>query len=395
MRVSRAASLPGKPSALPYWRLSSFYFFYFASLGALVPYLSLYLKNAGYSAIDIGVLVGIIPATKIVAPYIIGWLADHTVRPISIIRWANLLAIVLFGFIFFGDGFWWLAVVLLGFSFFWNSVLPQFEVTTLNHLGTNVRYYSGIRLWGSLGFILMVVVLGEVFEQVSIQWLPAVLLGLLVFILLASLFVPESRCAHDHEHASILHVLRQPVVMAFLAVCFLMLLSHGPYYTFYSIYLEDYGYSRRLIGFMWAVGVIAEVLVFILLPRWFPRASARRLLLLTFALTSLRWVLIGFFPQHPVILFCAQLLHAFSFGVFHAVSIILVHRYFRGIYQGRGQALYASLSFGAGGAAGSLISGFMWDHFSPQLLFSAAAGMALLAWFIVWRFIDSGVRISD
>ncbi len=373
----------------PYWRLSGFYFFYFASLGALIPYVSLYFKKAGFDALDIGILVGVIPATKIVAPYLIGWLADHSHCPIRIIRWSNLLAALLFSFIFFGHHFWWLIWVMASFSFFWNAALPQFEALTLNHLGRAVHQYSSIRLWGSLGFIITVLVLGEVFTGVSISWLPVTLSVLLVGVLLSSLFVPASQreSVHDGEHVSIYHVIRQPGVRAFLLVCFLMLLSHGPYYTFYSIYLENHGYSSRIIGFMWAVGVVAEIIVFILLPRFYKQTNARSLLLITFALTALRWVLIGFFPQYLAVLFFAQLLHAFSFGMFHTVSIMLVHQYFRGIYQGRGQALYASLSFGAGGAVGSLASGLLWSSTSPQFLFTLAAIVALLAWFIVWRFI--------
>ncbi len=373
---------------IPYWRLSGFYFFYFASLGALIPYISLYFKKAGFDALEIGILVGIIPATKIIAPYIIGWLADHSRCPIRIIRWANLFAAILFGFIFFGHTFWWLVWVMASFSFFWNAVLPQFEATTLNHLGPNTHQYSNVRLWGSLGFIVAVLVLGEVFTLVSVNWLVVILSVLLFGVLFASLFVPESPCKHEHNHASILHVIRQPSVLAFLLICFLMLLSHGPYYTFYSIYLENHGYSSRIIGFMWATGVIAEIIVFILLPRFYKQTRARSLLLITFALTALRWLLIGFFPQYLTVLFFAQLLHAFSFGMFHAVSIMLVHQYFRGIYQGRGQALYASLSFGVGGAVGSLVSGLLWSTTSPQFLFTLAAMVALLAWFIVWRFMQ-------
>ena len=381
--------------AVPYWRLSGFYFFYFASLGALVPYLSLYLKDAGFDAIDIGILVGIVPATKTFAPYIIGWISDYSRQPITVIRWVNLFAALSFTLIFYGSGFWWLLWVIVSFSFFWNAVLPQFEATTLNHLGDDIHHYSGIRLWGSLGFILMVVVLGEVFEQVSISWLPAILLSLFVAIYISSWFVPESCCEHDHEHPSILHVIKQPVVTSFLLVCFLMLLSHGPYYTFYSIYLENHDYSRRVIGLLWAVGVIAEVIVFILLPRFFSYHNARFLLLITFAFTTIRWLLIGFFPDYPLIIFSAQLFHAFSFGVFHAVGIMLVHHYFRGIYQGRGQALYASLSFGAGGAVGSLVSGFFWDIYSPEVLFSLAALVSLSAFFIVWKFIVPDNKCSE
>ena len=377
MRVSGSA---------PYWRLSSFYFFYFASLGALIPYWTLYLKSLDYSAQSIGVLMAIIPATKIFAPYLWGWVADHTRHPITIIRLANLLAVVAFAGVFVDTGFVWLAMVLLTFSFFWNSSLPLFEAMTLNHLGDDEHKYSVVRLWGSLGFIMMVVLLGEYYDLTSIDRAPVVMIVLLAGILLASLIVPERLSAQHENQVHIMRVIRQPVVLAFLLVCFLMLVSHGPYYTFYSIYLESHGYSRGMIGLLWAIGVMAEVIVFLMMHRLLMTIDIRKLLLVTFALTALRWVLIGFFVDNLSVLFFAQLFHAFSFGVFHAVSISLVHRLFTGRHQGRGQALYASLSFGAGGAVGSLFSGVLWDQINHALLFTLAALVASIALLVVWRY---------
>ena len=376
----------------PYWRLSGFYFFYFASLGALIPYWSLYLKSLDYSAQTIGILMAIIPATKIFAPYLWGWLADHTRHPITIIRLANLLAVVAFAGVFVDTGFIWLSLVLLAFSFFWNSSLPLLEAMTLNHLGDDEHKYSVVRLWGSLGFIMMVVLLGEYFDMTSIDRAPVVIAVLLTCILLVSLVVPERLSTHDEGQADIIHVIREPVVLAFLLVCFLMLMSHGPYYTFYSIYLESHGYSRGMIGLLWAVGVMAEVIVFLMMHRLLQAVGARQLLLVSFVLTALRWVLIGFFVDNLSVLFFAQLFHAFSFGVFHAVSISLVHRFFTGRHQGRGQALYASLSFGAGGAAGSLLSGLLWDQIDHAWLFSLAAAVAVIAFLVVWRFIHFTTR---
>lgn len=370
----------------PYWRLSSFYFFYFASLGALIPYWSLYLKSLDYSAQSIGVLMAIIPATKIFAPYLWGWIADHTRHPLTIIRFANLFAVVAFAGVFVDADFMWLALVLFAFSFFWNSSLPLFEAMTLNHLGDDQHKYSVIRLWGSLGFITMVVLLGEYYDVTGIDRAPVVIIVLLAGILLASLIVPERLGSQHERQVPIMHVIRQPVVLAFLLVCFLMLVSHGPYYTFYSIYLESHGYTRGMIGLLWAVGVMAEVIVFLIMHRLLLTIDMRRLLLVSFILTALRWVLIGFFVDNLSVLFFAQLFHAFSFGVFHAVSIALVHRFFTGRHQGRGQALYASLSFGAGGAVGSLLSGVLWDQIEHAYLFALAAIIAIIAFIVTWRF---------
>ena len=378
-----------KSKAIPYWKLSGFYFFYFASLGVLVPYWSLYLKSLGYSSLSIGSLVAILPATKLVAPYIWGWLADVTRRSMLIIRIASVLALLSFALVFVNAELWWLAMAMLLFSFFWNATLPQFEAMTLNHLGDAVHRYSNIRLWGSLGFIVSVVVLGSALQSYSIELIPWSILALFALIAAVSFIVPEKLNTPHADAASIVQVIRQPRVMAFLVVCFLMLCSHGPYYTFYTIYLEDHGYSSSIIGILWAVGVLAEVVMFLLMHRLLPRYGARRLLLVTLLLTSLRWLLIGFYVDHLALLFVAQLGHAFSFGVFHSVGISLVHRFFTGSHQGRGQALYSSVSYGAGVAVGSLISGAAWDQYGAGYLFSFASACTLLAMLIVWRFIHT------
>ncbi len=372
---------------MPYWRLSGFYLFYFALIGALIPYWSLYLKDLGFSAQDIGILMAVMLATKIVSPNVWGWIADHTGKRMLIVRVGCLLAAVAFSGVFLGDSYWWLVLVMLVFSFFWNATLPQFEVTTFNYLGQQSHRYSSIRLWGSVGFIVTVVVVGPVLDLQGVAILPVILMMLFVGMWLSSLLVPEKASQHlPLTHEPLLKVLRRPEVLALLVVCFLLQASHGPYYTFYTIYMEDHGYSRALIGQLWALGVVAEVGVFLLMHRWVPRFGLRNLLLVSLGLTALRWMLIGQFPELTAVMIFAQILHAASFGIYHAVAIQLVHRYFTGRNQGRGQALYSSISFGAGGAAGSFASGLGWETIGPANVYWVAALLALLAFFVaaVW-----------
>jgi len=369
-----------------YWRLSGFYLFYFASLGALVPYWSLYLKSLGFSVTEIGQLVAILMATKIVAPNVWGWIADHTGQRMLIVRIASLLAAAAFAGVFLGSGYWWLVAVMIVFSFFWNASLPQFEATTMSHLGSDTWRYSSIRLWGSVGFIITAAGLGPLLDTYGTGMLPAVVLGLFIAIWFSSLAVPESAAGHlPLDQEPLRKVLGRPLVIALLAVCFLMQASHGPYYAFFTLYLEDFGYSRSLIGQLWGLGVIAEIGVFMVMPRLLPRFGARRLLLAAVGLTVLRWLLIALFAAHvPVILF-AQTLHAASFGLYHAVAIYMIHVLFTGAHQGRGQALYSSLSFGAGGAAGSLVSGYLWTGINPEAMFLLAAVTSLCALAVVYR----------
>ena len=370
---------------MPYWRLSAFYLIFFSSLGTMLPYWGLYLESLGFKPAQIGELMALIMATKIISPNVWGWIADHTGKPMAIVRLGSLAAAVAFSGALFGHSFLWLAVVMTVFSFFWNASLPQFEATTLSHLGSQTHRYSTIRLWGSIGFILAVTMLGLIFESVGIGVLPAILLALMTGIWLMSLLVPEREMLVTTDHPPLRGVLRRPEVLALLAVCFLMQASHGPYYTFYSIYLEDHGYSRTVIGWLWALGVIAEVLVFMFMHRLVPRFGLRNIFLASLLCAALRWALIGLYVDNMPIMIFAQTLHAASFGVYHAVSIQLIHQHFTGRNQGRGQALYSSLSFGAGGAVGSLYSGYMWSSAGPLATYCLAAVIGIAAFLVAWR----------
>ncbi|MDQ7075476.1 MAG: MFS transporter [Gammaproteobacteria bacterium] len=367
-------------SDLPYWKLSSFYLFYFATLGALIPYWGLYLQSLGFSAAEIGELIAILALTKLIAPNIWGWVADHTGKGMWVVRITSLLALLSFSLLLWVNSYLWLALVMALFSFFWNASLPQFEAVTFSHLGKNSHAYGRIRLWGSLGFILLVVVLGPLLDRFGVETLPWIVLWLFVVLWLSSLLVPEAPASeHPSSAASLWSVLKQPKVLALLLACFLLQASHGPYYVFYSIYLEQVGYSTTVIGLLWALGVVAEIGVFIWAPQLLRRFPLGTLLALSLFLTALRWLLIAYFVEVQVVLLFAQLLHAASFGLYHLAAISFIHRFFVGRHQGRGQAIYASVSFGAGGAVGSYFAGQFWQSWGAALTFSVAGGVALLA----------------
>ncbi len=374
---------------MPYWRLSNFYFFYFALLGALVPYWGLFLQNRGFDAVAIGELMAILMATKIVAPNIWGWLGDHLGHRMAIVRFASLVSLLVFLGMFFAEGFWAIALVMTLYSFFWNASLPQFEVVTFNYLGRRVAHYARIRLWGSVGFIVTVIVLGILVDHQGTEVVLPALTVIFIGIWLGSLLVRDPNPQpHLPDQPSLLSVLRRPAIVAFFAAVFLMQMSHGPYYAFYSIYMEEQGYSKTLIGELWALGVLAEVVLFVVMHHMLHRWGARLVLVVSLLLAALRWLVIGYYPDSIAMLLFAQLLHAATFGTFHASAIHLVHHYFPGKLQGRGQALYASVSFGAGGALGSLGAGYAWDSVGATVSFTLAAGIALIGAVISWLYID-------
>ena len=383
-------TLPKRPEGIPYWRFSGFYFLYFITVGIFLPYWPLYLESIGLDAKQIGILAAIIVVTKIFAAYLWGWVVDHTARRMQIIRTASLLSAVTFIAVLPVQDFRMLALILLLFSFFWSAALPQMEAATLSHLGESTQAYPGIRLWGSIGFIIAVWSLGLVFEYVSITRVPLLILVSLIVVWLASLAVPrETPEPYAGNGVGLKYILGSREVLAFFGICFLMLASHGPYYTFYSIYLEDHGYSKSVTGEMWALGVIAEVLIFIFMRRLLGMFELKTLLLSSLLFASLRWLLIGLLVENMAWMIFAQVLHAATFGLYHAVAIQYVHRFFKGRIQGRGQALYSSASFGAGMAAGSLFSGYIWNSAGAEVCFTAAAGLSLLAFIIAWYHIRS------
>ncbi len=381
---------------MPYWRLSSFYLFYFAALGVLVPYWGLYLKDLGYSAAQIGELLAIPMATKFLAPYLWGWLGDRLGRRMAIVRLGTFLTLVVFTAIFWVRGYWELAAAMALFSFFWNAVLPQFEAVTFRYLHGQVSRYARVRLWGSVGFILTVVAVGMAVDRWGPGVTPVALMAVFGSIWIASLTVadPQAEALH-HRPSPIGGVLRQPAVIAFFVVCFLLQAGHAAYYSFYSIYMEETGYSKTWIGQLWSVGVLAEVGIFLVMHRLLDRFGARRVLIASLALAALRWLLIALFPQYLAVLLAAQTLHAASFGTFHAAAIHLVHHYFVGPHQGRGQALYSALSFGAGGALGSLASGYLWDGAGPAFTFLLAAAVTALALGVSWKWVRDELPAAE
>ncbi len=374
---------------MPYWRLSNFYFFYFASLGAFVPYWNLYLKQLQFTPTETGLIIGTVMLTKIVAPNIWGWIADHTGKHMRIVRFGCLFAAISYAGILLGQHFFWMLVVMFLFSFFWNAALPQFEATTLSHLGDEHHQYSSIRVWGSIGFILAVVVLGYTFEHwLSVSSLPWFVLSLLIAIWLASLIVPENAARHlPLDHEPLHRILKKPQVLGLLIACFCMQASHGPYYAIYSRYMESYHYSVSMISGFWALGVIAEVGVFLTMAKLNKHFSLWQLLSFSLLIGVVRWGLIALIPTSLPLMLLAQIMHAATFGIYHATAIRLIHQHFTGRHQGKGQALYSGISFGAGGALGSIYSGLVWDNINRPTIFLISAGFAALGWFFTWKYV--------
>ncbi len=368
-----------------HWRIAGFYFFYYAFVGMFAPYWSLYLKSIHFNAIDIAILMSVSPVMRMIAPNIWGWLADHTGERRRVVQIAAALSAVFYLGVFKATSFWEMFLVLGLMNFFWSASMPLVEATTLSYLGKHTARYGRIRSWGSIGFIVSVVGLGYAFDYIAIAWLLWAGLVCEIGILIFSRQIPPTEVlAHHTDTQPIRQIVLQPRVLALFGACFLMAVAHGPYYTFYSIYLVEHGYAKSAVGGLWALGVTCEIGVFFLMPWLARRFGYTRILLASFSCTILRFMLIGWGVDFLLLLLIAQMLHAVTFGAYHASSVGLVHEFFQGRHQSKGQAMFGSLTYGAGGIVGGLASGPIWQHYGASVLYSCSAGAALLGLLLMW-----------
>ncbi len=363
-----------------YWKLSAFYAVYYVAVGAWVPYWPLYLLSLGYTPAQIGVALACTALVRVAVPVGWGWVMDRSDKRMPWIGGGMLAAALLFGLVPFSPNFGVLLGLHVAYAIFWNVALPAFDVVTLNHLSASGGEYARVRLWGSIGFIVAVAALGPILDLTGVGLVPWVVVGAMLLMVLLSLRIADvndQRGAADVVEGFMARV-RRPGVIALLFACFLSQLSFAPFYAFFSIYLEDHGYSRSAIGALWALGVIAEVFVFLYTARIIRRWGARLILILTLLSSALRWTLLALFVDSAVLLAISQVLHFMSFAVYHAVTVHYIHELFPGRMQGRGQALMAAVSFGLGGAVGSFVTGSAWDGYGPLVVYLSAACIALL-----------------
>lgn len=373
------------PTPVPYWRLSGWYFFYFAFVGCFLPYFSLYLSSLGLDAWRISIVMAMMPLMRLVSPTFWGVLADRLGRKVVLVRNALALSATVFAGFLLTDNFYWLIAIMLVMSFFWSASLPLVEALTLGHLRHMAERYGRIRLWGSVGFIVAVQGVGvalDLLPTTAILWIS---LGLLGGASVVAALIPESEpIALDQIAGSLRGGLMQPAVIALLLAGFMMSVAHAPLYTFYSIHLVAHGYGKTAIGGLWSLGVLAEILVFAFMPRLLGLASLRIILLLCFALAALRFLFISWLVSFPLAVLFAQLLHGASFGAHHAASITALNRWFPPRQQGTVQSLFGSISYGAGGVMGGILSGYGWDSYGAAATYSGAALAALIGLLLIW-----------
>ena len=368
-------------------------FAYFAYAGLAGTYAPLWFQSLGFSTLAIGALVSVQSATRLLSPYLWGWLADHTGKRTQLLRIAVVLALLSALGYFGSPAYGWIAAVTAALFVCTAGVIPISEAA-LAHLVSHGRTldagrYGRVRLWGSVGFILAVVGSGVLLETSGVARYPWLVLALLGLLLVATMRLPVvTEAAHASEAApGALTVLRDPVVAWFFAGVFFTVLAHTSLYAFFSLYLVSLGYTKSAVGLVWALGVAVEVAWFWFQGRWLVRMSPHAWLLVAAFVTMLRLAVVAAWGATLWLLVAAQCTHAITFAAQHSSCIAVINRHVPGRQRGRGQALYTVLGYGASGVIGGLAGGALSEALGFAAVFwaaSAAAGVAVLCCWRAW-----------
>jgi len=378
-------------------KLSSSYFFYFAVAGLFIPYLGLFLDDKHFDSREIGEILAIVTATKIFGPSLWAMFADKTGQQLSVIRLGALLSCLSFVVLAWLDGYWLVTLFLSLLTLFWSAILPQMEVMTQNSIRRSAKIYARIRLWGSIGFIVLAVASGEIIAAFSGQAFVYLGTFVLFFLWLTTLWLkqPTIKTSAIVKQSSIVSkLLTVRFALFFLSGIFLQI-SFAPFYGFFALYLRDFSYPAYAAGLLIGLGVVAEVFVFINAGKIFKHFDIKSVLVFSIFVSAIRWFLMAKYPENIYLLAFSQLLHAAGFGLFHSASILFLQQHFDMNQQSRAQAIYIGGVYGIGGAIGAFAAGIFWlDGKGAEHTFVLAAVAAFIGAFIVLFMPNSHARLN-
>ncbi len=368
-------------------RLSLYYFSYFAFIGVFMPYFALYLQHRGLAAGQIGMLMALMQVMRLLAPNLWGWLADRLGQRLLVLRLAALCSLLGFAALAWVQALPALALCIAVMGFFWTAQSPLAEALSLGLLREQPGGYGKVRAWGSVGFVVAVLAMGAWLESVSLDWVYHGGLIALAAIFVSAWGLPAAPAlaGADARPGEFRQRLMRGPVLVLLAACMLMTAAHGAFNVFYSVHLVNAGHAKALVGALWTLGVVAEILVFQFAPRLMQRYSVAALLLFALVVAAPRFVLIGWGADSLLILVAAQLLHGITFGLTHITAISAVNRHFGERNAAQGQAVFGSVVYGAGGIIGSVAAGWMWELGGGAWAFTVCAMFAALGAGLLWR----------
>lgn len=381
------ARLTGPTSFAP--RMALFYIAVFAAVGIYIPFFPLWLESRNMTAAEIGIVLAVPMAVRALVTPLMVSLADRVTDRRTITILYSTAAFLFLGLLFAASGFWQIVIVVVCVAIFWDTLVPLGDAIALSGVRKFGMDYGQVRLWGSLAFICANVLAGALIGALSGSIVLPVLFFAYGLVALSTLILPKGKMLPDEvpQNQSVVsaHAFRHPVLLLALAIGALCQSSHAMIYAFGSLYWQEAGFSGLEIGFLWAIGVLAEVALFAFSKPILLRLGPSGLLAIGATAVILRWLL---FPVHWSFAgyFVLQILHGATFGAAH---LGVMHSISRGVpdtQTGRAQASYFFIS-GVMMALMTVLSGQIFVRFgaSSFMLMALLGAIALVLWAVMRR----------
>lgn len=364
-------------SRIVFSKLSLNYTSMYIYLGVMTPFWGIWLKYKGLSPSEIGIVIAVPYIIKIIVAPLISQKADKREEYRRPLIFCVLSSVVFSGLYFIIDGFWMLLIVTALVNLTYPAVVPLMEtITVAQSVKHNLRY-GRIRSFGSISFIFAAVLVGWLLRDQSIEAVLYYAFGSLLVLLICVIILPTGNKHNKNdigksENSPIKLLLKSREFLWFLCIVGLLQASHGVYYSMGSIYWQENGLEEDVIGFLWAIGVVAEILFFIFgggLVRKYPISAIFALIGL---MGALRWRIMASSVFLPVMII-AQFLHGFTFGVSHLVAIEYIAHKVPNQSAGTAQSLYSSLPLGLGMGLSTYAGGLIYEKAAGNAYFAMAA----------------------
>lgn len=358
------------------WVIASQYFLFFGAMGIFLPYFNLYCFHIGFNGVQIGILSALRSITTIIFPLLFSAMADryNLRKPIYIM--CTFISTAIWTFFLWTTDFIWMLLISLFYGIFYAPIISFLEALTMDTLGKEKKSYGTVRVWGSMSFILMVVIMGSIIDHFQISIILSIILVVSAVQAINAVQIPYHKSfKQDGRKLEFKFLFRRRIVV-FLFSAFLMLVSHGAYYGFFSIHLENIGYSNTYIGITWALASIAEMVAMIKSKAIFKRYSLEFVLVGSFAVAAARWMTL-YWVTSPVLIILTQLSHAVTYGTFHMACILYMDRETPDETKNVGQAVNNGVSYGLGLMVGFFLNGYLYERLGSPSLFLISSLVAL------------------
>ncbi len=375
-----------RDSVAPYAILSGAYF---AHIGFFNPFLPLWLDYLGYSVAVVSLMVSLPSATRLYAPYLWGWLSDRTGHPEVLMRIAALGAALVSLLLWAKWPAWGMLTVLIVLFSMTGAMMPLSESLLVKRMSAgghfDARGYGRVRVWGSIGFLTTVLIAGAALERQGLGAFVVWSTALLSVVVVSTWLLPRSPSITGATKRTTSRFKTSARLRWMYGQLFFHVLAHAVMYVFYSLYLDELGYSKTTIGALWALSVVAEIVWFYTQSYWMKEAHIGRWLVAVSVAALIRFSALTLWTEWPAVVWTTQLLHALTFAAHHSLCMSLITRECPPEVRGRAQAMYTTIGYGLAAVVAGLLGGVVVHWVGLRWVFALAAVSAAVAVWMAWK----------